>query len=278
MSIGKNIAKYRKALGLTQEELGVKLGVTNQAVSKWEMEVSMPDIMLLPEIVTALDVSFEDIYGIEKGAEKVSVSADKFPDFCHKKLIDLFYYSTKMRFTHIGSSDMEQLSYQIQKLMDGCRIGCISNTQGAIVVTDDFSFIDCSYKAEGSEKIIKSQGSDDYTLMYLTDKNLRKVFYYQYKAAFEKSKTDNSEFTFDEIMNGCNLTEDETTAALRLLKDCHINEVYTDRVTKTKKYVFLTSNALYAYAVYKLVELLSEDPVWTVVRDTSMISDYAFEE
>ena len=278
MSIGKNIAKYRKALGLTQEELGVKLGVTNQAVSKWEMEVSMPDIMLLPEIVTALDVSFEDIYGIEKGAEKVSVSADKFPDFCHKKLIDLFYYSTKMRFTHIGYSDMEQLNYQIQKLMDGCRIGCISNTQGAIVVTDDFSFIDCSYKAEGSEKIIKSQGSDDYTLMYLTDKNLRKVFYYQYKAAFEKSKTDNSEFTFDEIMNGCNLTEDETTAALRLLKDCHINEVYTDRVTKTKKYVFLTSNALYAHAVYKLVELLSEDPVWTVVRDTSMISDYAFEE
>lgn len=278
MSIGKNIAKYRKALGLTQEELGVKLGVTNQAVSKWEMEVSMPDIMLLPEIVTALDVSFEDIYGIEKGAEKVSVSADKFPDFCHKKLIDLFYYSTKMRFTHIGSSDMEQLNYQIQKLMDGCRIGCISNTQGAIVVTDDFSFIDCSYKAEGSEKIIKSQGSDDYTLMYLTDKNLRKVFYYQYKAAFEKSKTDNSEFTFDEIMNGCNLTEDETTAALRLLKDCRINEVYTDRVTKTKKYVFLTSNALYAHAVYKLVELLSEDPVWTVVRDTSMISDYAFEE
>lgn len=63
MSIGKNIAKYRKALGLTQEALGVKLGVTNQAVSKWEMEVSMPDIMLLPEIVTALGVSFEDIYG-----------------------------------------------------------------------------------------------------------------------------------------------------------------------------------------------------------------------
>ena len=278
MSIGKNIAKYRKALGLTQEALGVKLGVTNQAVSKWEMEVSMPNIMLLPEIVTALGVSFEDIYGMEKSAEKISVSADNFPAYCHKKLIDLFYYSTKMRFTHIGSSDAEQLNYQIQKLMDGCRIGCISNTQGAIVVTDDFSFIDCNYKAEGSEQIIKSQGADDYLLMYLADKNFRKVFYYQYKAAFEKSKTDNSEFTFDEIMNGCNLTEDETIVALMLLKDCHINEVYTDRVTKTKKYVFLISNALYAHVVYKLVGLLSEDPVWTVVRDTSMISDYAFEE
>lgn len=31
MSIGKNIAKYRKRLKLTQEELGLKLGVTNQA-------------------------------------------------------------------------------------------------------------------------------------------------------------------------------------------------------------------------------------------------------
>lgn len=35
MSIGKNIAKYRKAKGLTQEELGAMIGITNQAVSKW---------------------------------------------------------------------------------------------------------------------------------------------------------------------------------------------------------------------------------------------------
>ena len=40
MSIGKNIAKYRKAAGMTQEELGTSLGVTNQAVSKWESEIS----------------------------------------------------------------------------------------------------------------------------------------------------------------------------------------------------------------------------------------------
>ena len=76
----------------------------------------------------------------------------------------------------------------------------------------------------------------------------------------------------------CNLTEDETTAALRLLKDTQINEVYTDTATKTKKYVFLISNALYAHAIYKLAELLFEDACWAVVRDTSMISDYAFEK
>ena len=276
MSIGKNIAKYRKAKGFTQEELGAKLGVTNQAVSKWESEVSMPDIMLLPEIATVLNITLDDLYGIVKEPEEVSVSADDFPSFCHQKLIELFYYNTKMRFTHIGSSDKEQLEFQIKKLMEGCRIGCLSNTQGAIVTTEDFSFIDSTYKVANSENVIKGR-TDDYTLMYLTDKNFRKVFYYQYKTAFEKSKVNNTEFTFEEIMNGCNLTEDETAAALRLLKDTRINEVYTDTATKTKKYVFLISNALYAHAIYKLAELLSEDACWAVVRDTSMISDYAFE-
>ena len=277
MSIGKNIAKYRKAQGLTQEELGTILGVTNQAVSKWESEVSMPDVMLLPEIANALNITLDDLYGIAKEPEKISCSADDFPAFCQQKLIEFFYYNTKMRFTHIGSSDKEQLGFQIKKLMDGCRVGCISNTQGAIVTTEDFSFIDSTYKAANSENIIKSQAYDD-TLMYLTAKNFRKVFYYQYKTAFEKSKVNNTEFTFEEIMNGCNLTEDEATAALRLLKDTHINEVYTDTATKTKKYVFLISNALYAHAIYKLAKLLSEDACWTVVRDTSMISDYAFEK
>ena len=277
MSIGKNIAKYRKAKGFTQEELGAKLGVTNQAVSKWESEVSMPDIMLLPEIATVLNITLDDLYGIVKEPEKVSVSADDFPSFCHQKLIELFYYNTKMRFTHIGSSDKEQLEFQIKKLMEGCRIGCLSNTQGAIVTTEDFSFIDSTYKVANSENVIKCR-TDDYTLMYLTDKNFRKVFYYQYKTAFEKSKVNNTEFTFEAIMNGCNLTEDDTAAALRLLKDTRINEVYTDTATKTKKYVFLISNALYAHAIYKLAELLSEDACWAVVRDTSMISDYAFEK
>ena len=277
MSIGKNIAKYRKEKGLTQEELGAKLGVTNQAVSKWESEVSMPDVMLLPEIANALNITLDDLYGIAKEPEKISCSADDFPAFCHQKLIELFYYNTKMRFTHIGSSDKEQLEFQIKKLMQGCRIGCLSNTQGAIVTTEDFSFIDNTYKAVNSENVIKSQ-ADDYTLMYLTDKNFRKVFYYQYKTAFERSKENNTEFTFDEIMTGCNLTEDETAAALRLLKDTRVNEVYTDTATKTKKYVFLISNALYAHAIYKLAELLSEDACWAVVRDASMISDYAFEK
>ena len=63
MSIGKNIADFRKEKGLTQSELGDRLGVSNQAVSKWETELTMPDIMLLPEIAKILDVSIDSLYG-----------------------------------------------------------------------------------------------------------------------------------------------------------------------------------------------------------------------
>ena len=62
MSIGKNIALLRKAKGLTQAELGDLLGVSNQAVSKWESEMTMPDVMLLPKIADVFSCSIDDLF------------------------------------------------------------------------------------------------------------------------------------------------------------------------------------------------------------------------
>lgn len=278
MSIGKNIAKYRKAAGLTQEELGVRLGVTNQAVSKWESDVSMPDIMLLPEIASVLGITLENIYGTKSESEKTPVSADDFPDFCYKKLIKLFYDNTKMRFTHIGSSDREQLDFLAQKLAEGCRIGCISNTHGALVLSGDFAFVDLDYKSDDHEKLARVAQDAVYTLTSLSDPNVRKVLFFQYAHAVNNSKRDNSEFTRDEVMRACNMTEKDVDAALCSLKELNINETYTVPETKIKKYIFRYTNAVYALAIYKLSELLSGDDVWAVVRDTTMLSDYAFKK
>ena len=62
MSIGKNIAYFRKKKGFTQSELGELLGVSNQAISKWESEMTMPDVMLLPQIAKVLEVTLIDLY------------------------------------------------------------------------------------------------------------------------------------------------------------------------------------------------------------------------
>ena len=60
-TIGSRIAKWRKEKGMTQEDLAVKLGVSSQAVSKWENDVSCPDISLLPQLVRLLGVTADEL-------------------------------------------------------------------------------------------------------------------------------------------------------------------------------------------------------------------------
>ena len=54
MDIGKQIRTLRLTKGVTQEELASYLGVSCQAVSKWETQTSTPDIALLPNIAVFL--------------------------------------------------------------------------------------------------------------------------------------------------------------------------------------------------------------------------------
>lgn len=60
-SIGNRISKYRKEKGMTQEELAAKLGVSSQAVSKWENDASCPDISLLPQLCRILGISTDEL-------------------------------------------------------------------------------------------------------------------------------------------------------------------------------------------------------------------------
>ncbi len=65
-TLGQRIAFLRKEKGLTQEELAVSLGVSAQAVSKWENDVSCPDIMLLPQLSKILGVTSDELLSGEK--------------------------------------------------------------------------------------------------------------------------------------------------------------------------------------------------------------------
>ncbi|MGN0408468.1 MAG: helix-turn-helix domain-containing protein [Bacteroides sp.] len=61
MKIGQVIRKYRKELGMTQEEMAGKLGVTTPAVNKWENGNSNPDIELLAPIARLLHISLDTL-------------------------------------------------------------------------------------------------------------------------------------------------------------------------------------------------------------------------
>lgn len=69
LSLGKRIQALRKQQGLTQEALAEKMSVSPQAVSKWENDLSCPDVMSLPRLAQQLDVSIDMLLtGVSPGA------------------------------------------------------------------------------------------------------------------------------------------------------------------------------------------------------------------
>ncbi len=69
-TIGSRIAQGRKAKGYTQEEFSQMLDVTAQAVSKWENDISCPDIQLLPKIAEILDMTTDELLTGKKTEKK----------------------------------------------------------------------------------------------------------------------------------------------------------------------------------------------------------------
>lgn len=61
--VARNIHNYRKAQKMTQEELAQAVGISYQAVSKWENAQSLPDIALLPQLARALNTGIDRLLG-----------------------------------------------------------------------------------------------------------------------------------------------------------------------------------------------------------------------
>jgi len=66
MKIGESIAKLRTEHKLTQEELGEKVGVSRQAVTKWESDESVPELSKLVALADVFEVSLDRLVGRDK--------------------------------------------------------------------------------------------------------------------------------------------------------------------------------------------------------------------
>ncbi len=60
-TMGRRIAEARKSLELTQQDLADRIGVTPQAVSKWETDASLPDVALLAPLSKTLGLSLDQL-------------------------------------------------------------------------------------------------------------------------------------------------------------------------------------------------------------------------
>lgn len=86
MTMGQIIKNLRKGRGFTQEELAERLGVTYQAISKWENDSGMPDISQIVPLATLFDVSTDFLFGIKHTSEtedalKIVSSAESIKEY-----------------------------------------------------------------------------------------------------------------------------------------------------------------------------------------------------
>ena len=77
LRIGKAIKRLRREKDITQEELAAAIGVTAQAVSKWEREEGYPDITLLPSIAGYFGVTVDTVCGLDAEREKEEIEKIK---------------------------------------------------------------------------------------------------------------------------------------------------------------------------------------------------------
>ena len=92
--LNENIKAYRKAKGLSQQELALKLNVVRQTVSKWEKGLSVPDSEMLLLLADALDVSVSTLLGesvtteqaptLQSLAEKLEILSGQFAERAEK--------------------------------------------------------------------------------------------------------------------------------------------------------------------------------------------------
>ena len=270
MSIGKNIAYFRKKKGYTQEKLGEKIGVTNQAVSKWESEVSMPDIMLLPQIANELDVTVDDLFATEiAGAEaQESRVFDKnavhsFPRDAQAMIIDSLCQQTNLincnawDFLRAEQNPSTKKYDRIRQLYTMC---CLSDIKGAAFVSNTISVINSDIKPTDIGLIFDKPEIAS-GIKKLSDSNVRRVLshicnkYFQSTAPFDYKHPEYFTVAIqpNELSDYLGISTDDILEALEKLISLHIVELETNGGTR---YFMNKIKAIEAAVALRLIERL----------------------
>lgn len=72
ISIGKRIQTFRKQKGMSQQDLSDYLGITRQAISKWELDQTLPDLETLVKMAELFEISLNELIGVEENSKSIS--------------------------------------------------------------------------------------------------------------------------------------------------------------------------------------------------------------
>ena len=253
MTIGKNIAELRKNNGMTQEQLAETLGVSSQAVSKWENEVTMPDIMLLPVIAGCFDITLDELYGGRKPKEKQqAVDYDEIPAILYDTIIEL---TQRGWVDSVEGKDIETEKERMKSYLAENRqvkTATFSNKSGAVIATSEIGLLHRG-KSNADQLIQEGIGR---VLEVLSNTAVRRVFAYEMENITKP-------ITAPYAAKKCDISPDEAAQALELLTEIHVNhptDVMLDEDNSVRMYTLNSDEyVMYTLMILKTARLMDEN-------------------
>ena len=253
MTIGKNIADLRKNSGMTQEQLAETLGVSSQTISKWENEVTMPDIMLLPVIAGCFDITVDELYCGKKPTNKrQAIDYDDIPEMLYEAVIEL---TQRGWVDTVDEKDIEMEKERMKSYLAQNRqvkTATFSNKRGAVVATSEIGLLHRG-KANADQLLQEGIGR---VLAFLSKATVRRVFAYEMENMTKP-------VTAPYVAKKCDISLEEAAQALELLTEIHVNhptDVMLDENNSVRMYALNSDESImYVLMILKTARLLDEN-------------------
>lgn len=289
MDLSQNIAYYRKLCGYTQEQLANHLGVTAQSVSKWENNISSPDISILPDLAKVLGVDINSFFA-ETPHSANGIKFTELPNLCHDSILSLyvkarhtFYCGEKHPLSQEAfHKQIDQLRKELDYPLSRCGYMIDEGSEhGAVFISGPFSMVDRSYGGTDSTWLFHLDKAGE-LLSVLGDPNARKVL----KLFYEKQITEGEGGTFltpQAVADATGLTEDGVNAAATKLRHVRL----LDEVEKIqqngyhKEYTLLYGTDLVSVlAILRMAYIHTSSPIIDTLmyRDVNNHQNYTFPE
>ena len=213
MSLSGNIKRLRLEKNMTQEQLATKLGVSAQAVSKWETSETYPDGALLVPLANELDVSLDELFGNDS-VSMADISC---------RIVKLIHNTEANERFNVA----RDIGWQIERGLFNCRIEIekkydpneIKNQKNASYILDDNGFTIVSNGKEPFFSVFPQpkegyghflNDKDDLQKIFaaLSHENTMKALIYLYH------KSENYVFESSVLAKDCNIPSDKIESVL----------------------------------------------------------------
>ncbi|MCR5262746.1 MAG: helix-turn-helix domain-containing protein [Clostridiales bacterium] len=172
--ISENIARLRREANMTQEKLAQAIGISTQAVSKWENGTTMPDITLLPLIADQFGVTIDELYG-KTGDQNRRINPSELPAEARRAVISCLCRVFMLENGVLPRDAVSRVTDDLESDPESQSMFCRAN-YGSVYACSGMAFVSTRTEEE-SIAALSDDGAVGYLEM-LCDQDIRKILAY----------------------------------------------------------------------------------------------------